>query len=476
MKHKIILFSHRISVKVTLLILIILSIGIGVTILYYSISQNSTLIDSRIDAIKEESDVLYTAIKNNMLAGEAPIVVELFRDLSRMQGYIKLFRSNGVAAFSDNETLELVNKNLKNKMFTPKKLFSEREVNTSEHFTSAVSNVDDVFLKNIKQKIKELVIFKPLINQPKCSNCHGKDHVVRGVLVISTSVNEVYERSKKNTILSAAIYGIVVIILTFSIIIFLHKFVISRIFKIGTVVDHVGQGDLKKKIELKNPDEIGALGQQINDMIDGLNERFKLTKFVSKSTLDHIRKSEDIFLGGEKKIMTVMFSDIRGFTSFSEDKDPGDVMNILNDVMNLQSEIVNEFEGDIDKFVGDELMAVFEGEDMVLRAAKCAEKIIRSIKNNFTEPERTLHVGIGINTGEMISGNMGSGDRMDRTVIGDAVNLGARLCSKAGRNVIVLSEFTYNYIKDNVEVREHDPIKVKGKSRPVKIYTLRKTI
>ena len=475
-KNKKIFFSQRISVKVTILILVILSIGIGITIIYYSISQNTTLIDSRINAIKEESEVLYTAISNNMLAGEAPIAVELLRDLSKKQMRIKLFRANGVSAFSDNETLNLVNKNLNRVMFKPKKIFSKLEVNTNENFIMAVKNIDDIFVQNTEQEKKELIIYKPLINQPRCSFCHGIDHVIRGILTISTSVDEVHKRTKENTILSAIIYSIVVIILSVSIIIFLHRFVISRIFSIGTVVDHVGYGDFKTKINVKKPDEIGMLSQQINDMIDGLNERFKLTKFVSQSTLDHIKESEDISLGGEKKVMTILFTDIRGFTNFSENKDPKEVMNILNEAMNLQAEIVSEFSGDIDKFVGDELMALFEGEDMVFRAAKCAERIINSMKEKFRDPERTLHVGIGINTGEMISGNMGSGDRMDRTVIGDTVNLGARLCSIAGKDVIVLSEYSYVFIKDRIVAKEHDPIRVKGKEKPVKIFTLRKTL
>ncbi len=466
----------RISFKVTVLILVILSVGIGITILYYSISQNQILIDSRINAIKEESEVLYTAIKNNMLAGEAPIAVELFRDLSRLQGRIRLFRANGVSAFSDNETLNMVNANLKTDMFTPKDSFSKREIISDQGFKSAVSDINDVFVYDTKREAKQLVIYKPLINQPKCSFCHGFDHVVRGILVLSTSVNEVYVRSREKTYLSAIIYAVVVLILSVSIIIFLHRFVISRIFKIGTVVNVVGEGDFKTKINFNQPDEIGALARQINDMIDGLNERFKLTKFVSRSTLDHIKGSEDVLLGGEKKIMTVLFSDIRGFTAFSEPRDPGEVMNILNEAMNLQAAIVSEFNGDIDKFVGDELMALFEGDNMAYRAVKCAEKIVRSMKEKFPEPANALRVGIGINTGEMISGNMGSGDRMDRTVIGDSVNLGSRLCSIAGKDVIVISEFSYAYIKDKIEVKEHDPIKVKGKEKPVKIYTLRKII
>jgi adenylate cyclase len=149
---------------------------------------------------------------------------------------------------------------------------------------------------------------------------------------------------------------------------------------------------------------------------------------------------------------------------------------MLNNVMNAQSEIIDRHGGDIDKFVGDEIMAVFSGEDMVMQAVRAAEEIIIKMKNDFAEAGNEIEVGIGINTGDMISGNMGSGFRMDRTVIGDAVNLGSRLCSIAGKNTIVISEYSYILVKDKIEVHEHDSIKVKGKSDPVKIYTLRRII
>lgn len=469
-------FRRKISVKITALILLILSIGVGSIIFYYSSSQNNTLIETRFNALKEESDVLYIAIKNNMLAGEAPVTVELFRDLSRLQGEIKLFRANGVSAFSDNNTLVEVNENIARERFEPKTEFTIREVIQDKDFKRSVDRANDVYVRDITSEAKKVVIYKPLFNQPRCSGCHGLNHVIRGVVMISTSVDDVYRESQKNTTLSVIIYGLVVLVLSVAIIVFLHRFVIRRVFKIGKVVERVGQGDFKTKIVIQEKDEIGLLAQQINDMIDGLWERFKLTKFVSKSTLDHIQHTEEIALGGEKRVMTVLFSDIRGFTTFSETRDPTEVMAVLNDIMNLQAEIVGQFGGDIDKYVGDEIMAVFEGDDMILRAVQCAEKIVRSLKKYRAHSGNDIHVGIGINTGELIAGNMGSGDRMDRTVIGDTVNLGARLCSLAGKNVVVMSEFSFDRVKDHVVATRHKPIKVKGKESAVNIYTLRKTL
>jgi adenylate cyclase len=470
-------FIDRISVRITFLILIILSIGIGTTIFYYLQSQNESIIASRERAIKEEGNVLYTAIKNNMLAGEAPIAVSLFQDFAKNDeiGDIKLFRADGVSAFSDNKTLHHVNKILGESRFKAKSIFLQKESIKNKDFIKSSKKIEDVFVKNIAGKNKELIIFKPLLNQPKCSKCHGLNHVVRGVIRIASPVNRVYSEANKNILISIIIYGIVVIILSGAILLFFHRFIITRIFKVGEIAKGVGKGDFKTKITLSkyDKDEIGELSQEINEMIDGLHEKFKLSKFVSKSTLEHVKGNSDIELGGEKSIMTVLFSDIRGFTSFSETRDPREIMIMLNKVMNLQGEIINEFGGDIDKFVGDEIMAVFHGEDMVLRAAKASFNIIKKMKEIYNDPDNSIYIGIGINTGDMISGNMGTGDRMDRTVLGDSVNLGARLCSAAGKNTIVISEYSYDYIKDSVIVNKHEPIKVKGKSEKIKIYSLR---
>ncbi len=468
----------RISIRVPLIIMSILIVGIGITIGYYLRTQNATILLSKENEIKEEASIVYTAIKNNMLAGEAPIAVELFKDFSRSNfaADIKLYKTDGSGAFTDNNTVIFVNDYIQENRFKEKKDFIQLEKNSEQNFNRSVKKVIDVFIRDIDSSDKRLIVYKPLINQPKCSSCHGLDHVVRGVIRISTPVNEVYRMTAFNIILSILIYLAVVIILTGVIIIFLRRVVISRILAIGNVVEGVGSGDFRTKLKMNFEDEIGLLAERINFMIDGLRERFQLSKFVSKSTIDHVHKDEEIKLGGEKKTMTVLFSDIRGFTSYSENNPPELVMERLNAIMQTQADIVLEYGGDVDKYVGDEMFAVFEGEDMVIRAVKAAEDIRAAMKKMNASEEKPLMLGIGINTGDMISGNMGSLDRIDRTVIGDAVNLGARLCSHAGTNTIIISEYSYEYIRDSVIVKEHDPIHVKGKEKAVKIYTLRKTI
>jgi len=467
-------FTGKITFRVPFLVFLVLFAGIGSVMTYYLQSQNSTIISSKESEIKQEAEIIYTAIKNNMLAGEAPIAVELFRDFERANfaSMIGLYRADGETAFSDNNTIAEVNANINEEKFLPKSVLSQKRKIEDSVFIRSVETVSDVFVRNVSGDKKNIMIYKPLLNQPKCSGCHGLNHVVRGVIMISTPVDDVYRMARNNVIISILLYAIVVFVLTLAIIIFLRKALIERILKIGVIVKNVGLGNFNKKFMVDRDDEIGDLGYEINSMIDGLKERFKLSKFVSKSTLDHVKQDDDIILGGEKKNLTVLFSDIRNFTGYSETRDPAEVLEMLNRVMTLQAEIIQKHGGDIDKFVGDELMAVFEGEEMVRRAADAALEIKNEMKKIYEYEKVPVYVGIGINTGEMIAGNMGSKDRIDRTVIGDAVNLGARLCSIAGKNTIVVSGYSYDYIQDQFRLVQQKPVKVKGKEKAVNVYTL----
>lgn len=469
--------ARRISVRLLVIIVVILAIGVGLTIVYYLTAQNLAVINSRENALQEESEVLYMAIKNAMLAGEAQLAVDLMRSIrqSVLVKDVRLYRANGDPAFSDNQTLFAVNKMIGEDRFPPKTTFITGPPLRDPELRRAVDQVIDVSVRRTADPPRTLTIYKPLINQPRCSGCHGTDHVVRGVIRVAASLDTVYAQTLKNVWIAGGIYAAVVAVLSILLLAFIRRVIIKRILEIGGVVERVGAGDFKTEVRVRGADEISQLGLRINGMIDGLNERFKLSRFVSRSTLAHIQGSDEIALGGEKRHLTVLFTDIRGFTRFSEDRDPEAVIQVLNEVMRLQAEIVSQFDGDIDKFVGDELMAIFEGDEMVFRAARAAESIRNALRERARTTETPISVGIGINTGEMISGNMGSMGRMDRTVIGDSVNLGSRLCAAAGKDEILLSEESYRQVAGRVIADPRPPIQVKGKSEPVLTHALRET-
>lgn len=211
--------------------------------------------------------------------------------------------------------------------------------------------------------------------------------------------------------------------------------------------------------------------------------RQTFSKFVSKSVVDELLKDpEKLKLGGDKKILTVLFSDIRGFTSISEKLTPEMLVEHLNEYLQAMTDIVFKYDGTLDKYVGDEIMAFWGApvpqDNHALLACKASVEMMAVLNkmnkkwSALGKPE--LHIGIGLNTGDMVVGNMGSSSRMDYTLMGDNVNLGARLegTNKVYKTNIIISEFTYEYVKDQIIARELDLIRVKGKELPVKIYEL----
>ncbi|OGW41611.1 MAG: hypothetical protein A2010_14825 [Nitrospirae bacterium GWD2_57_9] len=212
--------------------------------------------------------------------------------------------------------------------------------------------------------------------------------------------------------------------------------------------------------------------------------RKMFSSYVSKRIVDELIKDPSkAKLGGDRKEITVLFSDIRGFTSFSEKHQPEEVVKLLNEYLGAMTEIVFEHEGTLDKFVGDAIMALWGAPvgqpDHARRAARCALAMIDRLKQLqakwAAEGKYVIDIGIGINTGDMVVGNMGAeGKKMDYTVIGDSVNLGARLegLTRQYNNHIIISEFTYEKVKDIVVVKELGSVTVKGKQKPVVIYDL----
>ncbi len=212
--------------------------------------------------------------------------------------------------------------------------------------------------------------------------------------------------------------------------------------------------------------------------------RKMFSSYVSKRIVDELmRDPNKAKLGGDRKEITVLFSDIRGFTSFSEKHQPEEVVSLLNEYLGAMTEIVFQYEGTLDKFIGDAIMVLWGAPvgqpDHAERAARCALAMIAKLKELqakwAAEGKYVIDIGIGINTGDMVVGNMGAeGKKMEYTVIGDNVNLGARLegLTRKYNNHIIISEYTYEKIKDIVHAVELDSVTVKGKEKPVVVYDL----
>ncbi|MGB0590057.1 MAG: adenylate/guanylate cyclase domain-containing protein [Myxococcota bacterium] len=400
----------------------------------------------KLDASETLRHAVTTSLQHVMLAGLGRLVVGFVDDVGRtgLTSALTVHEANGRLyhdAFRTPTPPALVAQTLESK--SPQVAIDE--ANNSFHFIT------------------------PMHNEPRCQSCHGTDQALRGAISVTLDTHaetvEV-EARKQESLLVSSVTVLVVLMLLF---IGLRWTVLRPVKLIGEVADAVADGQLDASVDLNRRDEMGRLADQINEMTRGLRQRLELAKFVSDETFRTVETIEGIQRVGRRRRVTMLFSDIRGFTAFSETREPEEVVEMLNAYLQVQAEVVLAHGGDIDKFVGDELMARFDGVDQELRAVQAAVAITEVV-NRLSEARghetSNIAVGVGVNTGDVIVGAMGAETRMDYTVIGDAVNLAARLCSAAGRSEVILSDTTRDGAGDVASVRFEamDPIPLKGKS------------
>ena len=228
--------------------------------------------------------------------------------------------------------------------------------------------------------------------------------------------------------------------------------------------------------------ETQGLVMAIEDITDVSKVRNTFKRYVSKQVVDELLDDDaKLNLGGEEREVTILFTDIRGFTSMSEKMKPESVVSTLNEYFSDMIDIVFKYNGTLDKIIGDELMIVYgapissedDTERAVLTAIEMQNQIEKLNETRKKRKESPIKVGVGINRGLVVSGNIGSRDMMDYTVIGDTVNLGARLCSAAGPDEIFVSESVFQETKNKFPYKKLEPIKVKGKEKKVNVYEIK---
>ena len=229
---------------------------------------------------------------------------------------------------------------------------------------------------------------------------------------------------------------------------------------------------------------LGVTGYQyMTEEMEKKKVRGAFQHYLSAPVVEEMLKNpEKLKLGGEKKDLTVLFSDIRGFTSISERMTPEAMVKFLNEYLSRMTDVVFKYDGLLDKYIGDAIMAIWgaplDQPDHAHRACTTALDMmaeLRKLQKKWTaEGLPALNIGIGVNAGPMVVGNMGSNRRFNYTVIGDSVNTGSRLegLNKVYRTNIIISEMIYERVSGQFVVRELDLVRVKGKDEPVKIYEM----
>lgn len=233
---------------------------------------------------------------------------------------------------------------------------------------------------------------------------------------------------------------------------------------IGVVVtaDDLTEGKLLEEARRKADEE----KQRIRDLFG---------KYVAPAVAERLLTDPSrVALGGEEQTVTVLFGDIRGYTSISETLTPQDVVAMLNRYLAVGTEAIFEYEGTLDKYIGDAVMAFFNAplpqREHALSAVQAALAMQHEVKALSAESGMPVTYGIGVNTGPAIVGNIGTERLMNYTVIGDAVNVASRIQGRAGGGEVLITDATYQLVRGQVEVDPLEPMQVKGKTEPLQVY------
>lgn len=309
---------------------------------------------------------------------------------------------------------------------------------------------------------------------------------VIALLGVDLNAKDIHVRIQQ--LLKYAIWGFIAsIILALLLAYYLAKKVTLSLDHLCGVVADIGCGNLKARSTLISDDEFGTLSNQINDMCQGLQERERLkmsfARYVSKHIMEKIIHSETpLNLEGERRKVTLLFSDIRQFTQLAENLPPEQVVNLLNEYFEVMIEVIFSHSGTLDKFIGDGIMAEFGAplddsmqEIHAIQAAITMQKEVEKLCDRWEAENRPrIQMGIGIHTGEAVVGNIGSERRIEYTAIGDAVNVASRLeqATKILKTPILLSESTYLGAKDQFSFKDLGSMALPGRKEQIKVYTI----
>lgn len=244
--------------------------------------------------------------------------------------------------------------------------------------------------------------------------------------------------------------------------------------------EEIGAGNYQHKIILDRNDELGTLATAFNRMGDELWKNSLMQKsfgkYIGSEILDMIMvEPESAWLKGRKNEATIIFTDIRGFTSYSEAKGPDKVVEGLNEYFEIATQAIQNNGGYVDKFIGDAVLGVFGvpvyHENHVERAVRAAIDMQKEFqKERETNNSLLQSIGIGINSGVVVSGNIGSSSKMEYTVIGDCVNVASHLSALAKSGEIIISKSVYVILSDIIKVGEFSPQYIKGKTEPIETF------
>ena len=343
-----------------------------------------------------------------------------------------------------------------------------------------------------------LDIIKVLLNNPQESNAQNQDketgvftavHQIKDDLFVITTISEqsVYAVINRTTY-RIILFSLAVLFVAIILIRLFSNSITNPIKELVAASSKIEHGEFELDIKPRTHDEIGLLTSSFVQMGKGLAEREKLmisfSKFTNKTVAQKAANGE-LTLGGENRNATIFFSDIRSFTAMSEKMQPNEVVEFLNLYMTKMVECVNKTNGVVDKYIGDAIMAVWgapesggspavDALNAVIAALMMRGALYKFNKERAEKGLPPVRIGCGINSGPVVAGQIGSEERMEYTVIGDAVNLASRTeaLNKPFATDILITENTYNLIKEKLVVEEMPGVHVKGKTDAIKMFAV----
>lgn len=268
--------------------------------------------------------------------------------------------------------------------------------------------------------------------------------------------------------------GLVALLIALIVVLYISRGLSGPIQELVTAAHQIEQGNYAVSVPVRHRDEVGKLAASFNEMAAGLalHEKYRsvLNAVADRAVVERLISQSDV-LGGETRHVTMLFCDIRGFTSITENMPPPEVIDLLNEHMTALTAVAYEHGGMVDKFVGDLIMVLFgaplsTGEDAI-RAVQCALSMLRVRRELNQTSKHSIEMGVGIATGTVVAGCMGSDQRLSYTVLGTRVNLASRLCDIAQAGEVVMDEETWQEVRSLVQAQPMPPVRLKGFSEPV---------
>ena len=339
-----------------------------------------------------------------------------------------------------------------------------------------LNKTSDAKVSSFIQDGKEILFFEKPITYQKLNV---------GKVRLAISQKKILQNIR-NAKIFILVLTVIIIILGILLSLGLSRYFSNPIMKLRESTKALGMGNFDHRVSINRNDELGDLGSAFNKMAEDLALKEKIKdsfgRYVTPEIVDLILANPDNqWMKGSEVEATVLFVDIRGFTTLSEDKEPESIVELLNDYFARVTDIVVKHGGHINKFVGDGAMAVFgtpvptpqHAEAAVMAALDIQEEIARLDREKKME-DVAIQVGIGVNSGAMVAGNLGSQRKMEYTVIGDNVNVASRLTSRAKAGEILISRQTYESIKNksSLKIEKRRIASVKGRKMKIAIFNV----